>query len=372
MKSYEEIRDAAIAGNWTNSRAKTELKKAGLSEKMSDLVSELRKRLGRKIGPSVANGEESKNLETDKNIREAQKRDQQEAEEEKRKTEVAEIDGVEPHWPTYHEAMRLGWGWKECCDARRHGDVGDVRFLGDRLTGLVYLADLACVPEDHSARKIMREHRDPTEKQIKLISLVIAKFATATGLTGRGPLSAATSHKQCSIEREDPEILLDLPEDSMQRVSVRFVAKKSSTERPYLAKLGGDNGTVTREFAKSTGKNHKYFTLSHLQIGSVIESRGFIWSDDDRAFVGGVSHAVVAPGVLIHISRDQAMSLARKETKTIQMEESARCIRLSPDAKIPESFIGGSCYSAWIEDENGNTISVFGEENTSEVDDDDE
>jgi|GEM_PF-4174891 len=273
-----------------------------------------------------------------------------------RNEEKKELEGVEPHWPTYREVLHLAAECREFSDAVYHRDTKDAIAFKRAPEALGELAE-CCLLDDRSvAADILRKTKGAmTDKQAKLVAIILSKLAAKNGMTGSAPLSADTAHLQELASAEIEEIAITLDRELKQRVNVRLTATKK-TGKPYMAKLGAG---FSREFAprrKFTNTQHSFF-LEGLRIGDVVEFRGYGWNGSD--YSGGTDYAVIGNGVIYFISRGTARLIA-DGADGFAIDSATPVMKLSPDATIPPDLQNytGESFEAWLVDEDGRPVDV--------------
>jgi len=157
------------------------------------------------------------------------------------------------------------------------------------------------------------------------------------------------------LTAEVEEIAITLDRSLKQRVAARFTATKK-TGKPYMAKIGPG---FSREFAKGRKftNTQKSFYFDDLQIGDVLEFRGYAWQGD--AYEGGTDYAVIGQGVIFFVSRTTA-KIVIDGGNAFAVDRATPMLRLSPDAQAPSDLqtYSGREFAAWLVDESGEPINV--------------
>lgn len=265
------------------------------------------------------------------------------------------LAAVEPHWPTYRRVLDLARDCREYRAAARYRDVGDMMAFKDAAPALMHVAELVMLDDRSVAADILRKTGGAmTEPQAKLVGLILAKLATANGMSGPRAVSPDTAHRQERVTAELEEIAVTLDRSLDQRVELRFIATKKTGKKPYLAKLGPG---FSREFAggrKATNTTKMF--LAEARIGDVFEFRGYNW--DGEAYIGGVEYAVVANGAVYLVSRTAAAGVLDGGTVLV-IDRETPVIRLHPEAPVPAEladYQGG--LSAWLLGADGEPLAV--------------
>lgn len=292
-------------------------------------------------------------------LRDQSEREQKEAKEAElaayRAEERIELEGIEPHWPTYRRVLALINDCREFEDAVRHRDSGDIMAFKYAPKDLMHLAEIVLLDDRSVVADILKKTNGAmTEKQAKLVALIIAKLASRNGMTGNEPLSPTTHHRQESLEAEVEQFAVTLNRSDDRRIAVQIIATKK-TGKPYLAKL--DSG-FNREFAKRKKftNSRNMFTLKNLQIGDVVEFRGFNWTG--REYEGGVEYAVIGNGLIYFISRFAAKGITSGDD-LFYCDEMTEIFNYLPNkTKIPAELKERSAgdFTAWCHDSKGNLI----------------
>lgn len=262
---------------------------------------------------------------------------------------MAQLDDVDPHWPTYRLVMDLIRDCGEYFDAARHGDTGDMVAYQSAPEQLEHTAELAGLSDEFAAAdilsKMLSSRRALTERQAKLVAITLAKLASRNGLSGNKPLSADTAHDQAVVTAELPEQVIDIQRDPAQLVTVTVTSSTKAT-KPYLAVLTGRRDRQFARGRKVTGTT-RMFSVA-VPVGTVLEWRSYTWTGD--AYEGGVEHAIVMKDGLLLVSKETAIAVA-EGANAIAIDSFTAVKRFRGSFMPEQPAYAGSHLAGWRNDQ---------------------